>query len=296
MSELFAGFEKRVIETDSCPITARIGGSGPPLLLLHGYPETHLMWHRLAPRLAERFTVVAADLRGYGDSGKPPSDPDHRSYSKRVMAADQVAVMEGLGHQTFQVVGHDRGGRVAHRMCLDWSDQVIRAAVLDIVPTSHVFESADQRIARRYYHWFFLSQPSPLPERLIGSEPEFYLDAKLRNWGEGTDWLPEDVRAEYLRCFSNPETIRASCEDYRAGATIDLADHAADREKRIRCPLLVLWGARAVVHELYDALAVWQEWADDVRGEPVDCGHYLPEEAPDETLLALNAFLTDNSD
>ena len=188
------------------------------------------------------------------------------------------------------------GPGLTHRMCLDWPDRVRRAAVLDIVPTSHVFETADQRIARRYYHWFFLSQPAPLPERLIGNEPEFYLDAKLKSWGQGTAWLPAEVRNEYLRCFSDPETIRATCEDYRAGATIDLADHAADRERRIRCPLLVLWGGRAVVHELYDALSVWREWADDVAGEPIDCGHYLPEEAPDETLRALSEFLSESSD
>ncbi len=291
MSDWFPGFEKRIISADECRIAARVGGSGPPLLLLHGYPESHMMWHRVAPALAERFTVVAADLRGYGDSDKPPSDPDHRSYSKRAMAADQVAVMESLGYRTFQVVGHDRGARVVHRMCLDWPDRVQRASVLDIVPTPHVFEEADQRIARRYYHWFFLSQPAPFPERLIGNEPEFYLDAKLNSWGVGTDWLPDGVRAEYLRCFADPETIRATCEDYRAGASIDLADHAADREKRIECPLLVLWGARAVVHDLYDPLAVWREWATDVEGAPVDCGHYLPEEAPDETLRMLQAFL-----
>ena len=296
MPQLFPGFEQRVIDTDQCPIAARIGGSGPPLLLLHGYPESHVMWHKVAPRLAERFTVVATDLRGYGDSGKPASDADHRAYSKRLMAADQVAVMEQLGHERFQVVGHDRGARVTHRMCLDWPDRVRRAAVLDIVPTSHVFETADQRIARRYYHWFFLSQPAPLPERLISNEPEFYLDAKLKSWGQGTAWLPAEVRSEYLRCFSEPETIRATCEDYRAGATIDLTDHATDRELRIRCPLLVLWGARAVVHELYDALSVWREWADDVAGEPIDCGHYLPEEAPDETLRALSGFLSESSD
>lgn len=291
MDGLFPGFEKRVIETQGCPIAARVGGEGPPLLLLHGYPETHVMWHRVAPRLAEAFTVVAADLRGYGDSGTPPSDPGHRAYSKRAMAADQVEVMGKLGFERFQVVGHDRGGRVTHRMCLDFPDRVLRAAVLDIVPTPHVFEAADQRIARRYYHWFFLSQPEPLPERLIGGDPEFYLGTKVASWGVGTDWLPPEVREEYLRFFRRPENIHATCEDYRAGATIDLEDHAADRDRRVRCPLLVLWGARAVVHELYDPIAVWREWADEVSGEAIDCGHYLPEEAPEATLAALQAFL-----
>lgn len=291
MAELFPGFEKRVIETRDCPIAARVGGGGPPLLLLHGYPETHVMWHRIAPALAESFTVVAADLRGYGDSGTPPSDPEHRAYSKRAMAADQVEAMGKLGFDRFQVAGHDRGGRVTHRMCLDHPDRVERAAVLDIVPTPHVFETADQRIARRYYHWFFLSQPEPLPERLIGGDPEFYLGTKVASWGVGTGWLPPEVREEYLRFFRRPENIHATCEDYRAGATIDLEDHAADRDRRVRCPLLVLWGARAVVHELYDPIAVWREWADDVNGEAIDCGHYLPEEAPEATLAALRAFL-----
>ncbi len=291
MTDFFPGFEKRVIETRECSIAARVGGEGPPLLLLHGYPETHVMWHRVAPSLAENFTVIAPDLRGYGDSGIPDSDPDHRAYSKRAMAADQVEVMASLGFDDFQVVGHDRGGRATHRMCLDFPEKVRRAAVLDIVPTPHVFEAADQRIARRYYHWFFLSQPPPLPERLIGGDPEFYLSTKVASWGVGTDWLPTDVREEYLRFFRQPERIHATCEDYRAGATIDLEDHAADRDKRIGCPLLVLWGAKGVVHQLYDPLAVWREWADDVSSQVIDCGHYLPEEKPEETLTALRAFL-----
>ncbi|MBP7065541.1 MAG: alpha/beta hydrolase [Ferrovibrio sp.] len=271
-------------------INLRIAGSGPPLLLLHGYPQTHIMWHKLAPRLAERFTVVAADLRGYGDSGKPASDPQHRVYSKRATAADMVAVMQQLGFPRFRLAGHDRGGRVSHRMVLDHPQAVEQVAVLDIIPTLTLFETFNQAVATAYYHWFFLAQPVGHPERMIGADPDYYLESKLRAWSAGDDVYPPEAMAEYQRCFRDPATIHATCEDYRAGASIDLADDRADADKRIECPLLVLWGGKGIMHRHYDVLATWRDKARDVRGAAMPCGHFLPEEAPEETYQALSAF------
>lgn len=271
-------------------INLRIAGSGPPLLLLHGYPQTHIMWHKLAPRLAERFTVVAADLRGYGDSGKPASDPQHRVYSKRATAADMVAVMQQLGFPRFRLAGHDRGGRVSHRLVLDHPQAVQQVAVLDIIPTLTLFETFNQAVATAYYHWFFLAQPVGHPERMIGADPDYYLESKLRAWSAGDDVYPPEAMAEYQRCFRDPATIHATCEDYRAGASIDLADDRADADKRIECPLLVLWGGKGIMHRHYDVLATWRDKALDVRGAAMPCGHFLPEEAPEETYQALSAF------
>ncbi len=287
---MFSGFKTERIPVDGVNINVRVGGRGRPLLLLHGYPQTHVMWHRVAPRLAEDFTVVAADLRGYGDSGKPASDPDHAAYSKRASAADQVAMMRELGFERFAVAGHDRGGRVAHRMALDHPERIDRLAVLDIAPTHKVFAAADRRLATLYYHWFFLIQPNGLPERLIGNDPEFYIRHKMGGGlGDPEAFAPEAM-AEYIRCFSDPATIHASCEDYRAAASIDLEHDEADLDRRLNCPLLVLWGAKGVVAQLYDVLDVWRERAADVRGEALDCGHYLAEEAPAETYAALRDF------
>lgn len=271
-------------------INLRIAGSGPPLLLLHGYPQTHIMWHKLAPRLAERFTVVAADLRGYGDSGKPASDPQHRVYSKRATAADMVAVMQQLGFPRFRLAGHDRGGRVSHRLVLDHPQAVEQVAVLDIIPTLTLFETFNQAVATAYYHWFFLAQPVGHPERMIGADPDYYLESKLRAWSAGDDVYPPEAMAEYQRCFRDPATIHATCEDYRAGASIDLADDRADADRRIECPLLVLWGGKGIMHRHYDVLATWRDKALDVRGAAMPCGHFLPEEAPEETYQALSAF------
>jgi haloacetate dehalogenase len=272
-----------------------VGGDGPPVLLLHGYPQTHAMWHLVAPALASSHTVVVTDLRGYGDSSKPPGDADHERYGKRAMAADQVAVMRALGFEDYAVVGHDRGARVAHRMCLDSPSSVSRAAFLDIVPTRHMFGTADYAFGMTYYHWFFLAQPYDLPERLIGADPEYYLLRKTRQWsGTGFRFAPEAL-AEYLRCFADPATVHASCEDYRAAATIDLVhdDASYDAGERISCPVLALWGSRGFIARQYEPLEVWRSYASGpVSGCPVTSGHFLAEEAPEETLAALSGFLS----
>ena len=292
---LFPGFTPRRIEGDGATIACVVGGSGPPLLLLHGYPQTHAMWHRVAPQLARTHTVVAADLRGYGDSSKPPSDDTHAAYSKRAMANDMVAVMRALGHPRFYLVGHDRGGRVSHRLAADHPDAVRRLAVLDIAPTYAMYTKTGLAFAKAYYHWFFLIQPNGLPERMIGADPEAYLRTKIGGWGSGGQTF-FDARAlgEYVRCFRDPATVHATCEDYRASASIDLEHDAADRAagRRLGMPLLVLWGERnPVIHGMFDTLAEWREVADDVRGRPLPSGHYLAEEAPDATLAALIPFL-----
>lgn len=287
---MITGFKHRRIDAGEVAINAVIGGNGPPLLLLHGYPQTHVMWRKLAPSLARRFTVVATDLRGYGDSDKPVGDERHERYSKRRMAQDQVAVMESLGFKRFQVAGHDRGGRVTHRMCLDHPDRVERAAVLDIVPTHTIFATLNKAVAYGYYHWLFLSQPYDLPERLIGSDPGYFLERKIGHWSAGMAGFEAAAMAEYRRCFSDPATIHASCEDYRAAITIDLEHDEADLDSRISCPLLVLWGARGLMHKCYDVLETWKTKGSNIRGHAVDCGHFLPEEAPEETLAAMDDF------
>ena len=267
-------------------------GAGPPLLLLHGYPQTGYMWHKIAPRLAEDFTVVVADLRGYGDSDKPTSSEDHAVYSKRAMATDMMAVMTALGHSQFFIAGHDRGGRVAHRLARDYPQAVTKLAVLDIAPTAMMYDTTDMHFATSYYHWFFLIQPAPFPETLISCDPKFFLESKMQHWGKDRTAITNDAFDEYLRCFSNPDTIHASCEDYRASASIDLEHDAADVGLKLDIPLLVLWGATAMVGNKYDMLCAWQEVATDVTGFAVPGGHYLPEESPDETYQALLDFFT----
>ena len=288
-------FEDQDVDVDGTRIHATVGGAGPPVLLLHGYPQTHRMWHRVAPGLTDRHTVVLADLRGYGDSSRPASTADHASYSKRAMAEDQVGLMRALGFETFAVVGHDRGARVAHRLCLDRPDAVTRVALLDIVPTRHVFTHVDRALAQAYYHWFFLAQDPDLPERLIGADPEFYLRRKLAQWsgGTGTEAFAPEAVEEYVRCFSDPEVIRASCEDYRAGASIDLEHDEVDAAagRRVECPALVLWGEQGFVGRAYDVLEVWRGYAADVRGQALSGGHFPAEEDPDATLAALRDFL-----
>jgi haloacetate dehalogenase len=289
---MFEGFAERRIRTTHAEIHLRLGGDGPPLLLLHGYPQTSAMWHRVAPALAGRFTVVAADLRGYGASSKPPSGPDHAAYSKRAMAADMVEVMAALGFPAFAVAGHDRGGRVGHRMALDHPAVVTRLAVLDIVPTHTMWQRMGKELALATYHWLFLAQPDGLPEKLIGADPAWWVREALRRWAGDLEAFAPEAVAEYLRCFSDPAAIHASCEDYRAGATVDDQLDAADLgRRRIACPLLVLWGDRGIAREAEGPLAAWRPWADDVRGEGIRAGHFLPEEAPTETLAALDAFL-----
>jgi haloacetate dehalogenase len=289
---MFDGFRQTTIDTGDARIHLRHGGNGPPVLLLHGIPETHVMWHKVAPRLATEFTVVAADLRGYGDSSKPASTADHAPYSKRAMARDQVEVMRQLGFERFSVVGHDRGARCAYRMALDHPDLVQKLAVLDIVPTGDAFRRAGMEFGMGYWVWFFLAQPHDLPERVVGRDPQLFLDRMLDGWSAVPNSFSPDIRAEYLRTFSDPATIHAICEEYRAAATLDFQHDDIDRgRRRIVCPVLALWSAQGLVHRWYDVLAVWREWTDDVRGLALDCGHFLAEEAPDETYTELRTFL-----
>ena len=292
MTNFFPGFEDRRIETSGASINLVTGGSGPPLLLLHGYPQTHLMWRKLAPRLAAEFTVVAPDLRGYGDSSKPLAGPDNVNYSKRSLAQDQVETMAALGFERFAVAGHDRGARVAHRLARDHPERIERLALLDIVPTLYRFETIDQKAATSSWHWFFLIQPSGFPERLIGAEAEFFLRHQLSALLREPAKLEPEAFAEYLRCFKNPETIRATCDEYRAGATIDLVHDRADRGHRLTMPLLMLWGERSSQGSGYDILSVWRDHAEDVTGHAVNSGHFLPEEAPEDTYRALRDFFT----
>ncbi len=284
-------FSSSIHHVNGIDIACRQAGSGPALLLLHGFPQTNYMWHKIAPTLARHFTVVAADLRGYGDSEKPPTDAAHTPYSKRAMCEDMVALMSALGHDSFAVAGHDRGGRVAHRMARDHADAITRLAVLDIAPTVSMYQQTDMRFATAYYHWFFLIQPAPLPERMIGADPEFYLRTKGAHWGRTEGAFTPPAFADYLRCFSNPDTIHAMCEDYRAAATIDLQHDAEDADSKLAMPVLALWGADGFVGSTYDVLAEWRACAHTVTGHAVPGGHYLPEEAPAETLAALLEFL-----
>jgi haloacetate dehalogenase len=294
---MFSGFEVVDVEVGGLRLRAWLAGSGPPVLLLHGYPQTHVMWHRVAPILARDHTVVVADLRGYGDSAKPAAGGDHAEYSKRSMAGDQVALMAMLGFDVFAAAGHDRGGRVVHRMCLDHPGVVVRAAVLDIVPTRHVFATADQNVGLAYYHWFFLAQAADLPERLIGSDPEYFLRRAIHQWSATENPFGDAAVAEYVRCFRDPAAIAASCEDYRAAATIDLEhdEQSVRAGHRVTCPLLVLWGRRSFVGRHYDVLSVWRRYARDVRGSGMDCGHFLAEEQPQATSVALAAFLENDA-
>ena len=322
----FPGFERSTIETSSAVIHTVHGGSGPPLLLLHGSPQTHVMWHKVAPRLAEHFTVVMTDLRGYGDSSKPATPPvdraldtgagpfpvgsvvlphtarrdrrphephggpwdgeRHGAYSKRAMAQDQIEVMRGLGFDRFAVVGHDRGARVTWRLAVENPDVITRAAVLDIVPLPYSLMTRE--FATEYFHWFFLIQPEPLPEALIGANPEAWLRSRFHD----DDGITPEAFAEYLRCYT-PEAIHGNCEDYRAGATIDLEHSSADGERTVACPLLVLWGKRSTVGRLYDVMEIWRMHAEKVHGHALPARHFVAEEAPKETLAALLPFLTE---
>jgi haloacetate dehalogenase len=282
---LFEGFQLRMIDTGEATLRVRLGGSGPPLLLLHGHPQTHVMWHEIAPRLAQDFTVIMPDLRGYGESSKPRTTPDHEPYSKRAMARDLVALMLHLGFERFCVAGHDRGGRCAYRLALDHPHRVRKLAVLDIIPTGEAWRRADMAFGLGFWHWFFLAQPFPLPERLIGANPDNFYFRQRRH-----AFTPEALE-DYLRCIHNPETIHAMCEDYRAGATFDYALDEADRgTRRINCPVLALWSRLGELEQWYDVLAIWRDWAGDVRGRGLDCGHFLAEESAEETYAELSAF------
>jgi haloacetate dehalogenase len=296
---LFAGFVARELPTSRGTVHAMVGGSGTPVLLLHGYPQSHLMWHAVAPLLAERHTVVAADLAGYGASFRPAPAADHAPHSKRALAVDQVEAMAALGFDRFSVAGHDRGGRVAYRMALDHPEVVTRLAVLDIVPTGEVWRRADRAFARGYWHWAFLALPAPLPERLIGGDPQAFFDLHVRaGMGLGAEprRYPAEVLDAYRALLDDPGTVQAMCEDYRAGATMDVAHDDADREggRTIACPVLVLWAGRGGLPGFYgDVLEVWRPWAPDVRGEAIDARHFLAEDRPEDTATQVLGFLAD---
>jgi len=296
MSDWFAGFTVERCRVGDVQLNLRhnlAGAAGkPPLLLLHGFPQTHAMWHKVVKLLAGRFALVLPDLRGYGDSDKPAADATHAAYSKRTMAGDNVALMRMLGFERFAVCGQDRGGRVAHRMALDHPQAVARLMLLDISPTLTMYERADMEFARAYYHWFFLIQPEPLPEKLIGADPAFYLRKKLGGWGShGLEVFDPRALAEYERCIGDPATIHAMCEDYRAAASIDLEHDRADAQARIACPLRVLWGSRGVVHRLFAPIADWQAKASGaVTGRTTPSGHYIAEETPELLAAEMLSF------
>jgi len=288
----FEGFGVRRVSINGVDLNCRVGGSGAPLLLLHGHPQTHWIWHRVANELAERFTVVAADLRGYGDSSIPPATASSENYSKRVMAVDQLELMRSFGFNRFAVLAHDRGARVAHRLGMDHPDSVDRMVLLDIAPTLAMYEQTDEAFARAYWHWFFLIRPAPMPETLIEANPEAYLRAVMGTRSAGMRPFTETAFTEYLRSASRPGAAMAMCEDYRASAGIDLEHDRADRAagEMLRCPLLVLWGADGVVGRCFDPLAEWSKVAVDVRGEAIPCGHYIAEEAPEALMKALSGI------
>jgi haloacetate dehalogenase len=289
--ELMPGFRWQDVDAGGVRIRAAVGGSGPPLLLLHGHPQTHLTWHKVAPDLAKRFTVVATDLRGYGDSEKLPGDTAHANYSKRAMAADQVSAMAMLGFDRFDVVAHDRGARVAHRMALDHPDRVARLVLLDIAPTATMYAQTNREFATRYFWWFFLIQPFDLPERMIAADPDHFLDRHLAGQIKIEGSLDPRVVAEYRRCYRDPATRHAICEDYRAAASIDLDHDAADDDRRIEAPLLLLWGEFGTVGALFDVMESWRSKALDAHGRALPCGHSPQEEAPGLLLAELDAFL-----
>ena len=288
---ILPGFRWIDVDAGGIRIRTAIGGSGPPLLLLHGHPQTHLTWHKVAPALARRFTVVATDLRGYGDSAKPAGGENHVNYSKRAMAADQVAVMAALGFERFALVAHDRGARVAHRLALDHPHVLSRLVLLDIAPTATMYAETTRAFATRYFWWFFLIQPFDLPERLIAADPDYFLDRHIEGQIKVAGAVSPAVLAEYRRCYRDPMTRHAICEDYRAAATIDLEHDAADADRRIVAPLLALWGGDGAVGQLFDVLKCWRDKAEDVTGRPLPCGHSPQEEVPDLLLAELDRFL-----
>ncbi len=293
--DLFPGFEARRFQTTGAEVFARIGGSGAPLLLLHGYPQTHVMWHPVAERLAQHFTLVVADLRGYGESSCPETVEDHITYSKRAMAKDMIEVMTALGHERFAVLAHDRGARAAYRLGLDDPERIERMTLLDIVPTHAMWSAMGRVLALKAYHWPFLAQPAPLPETLISREPVYYIEHTLASWTAAKDLsaFADEALEHYRRQFAGWERIHACCEDYRAGASYDFEADAKDREEgnKIACPTQVVWGSAGFPGETGGPLGIWREWCDRVEGEAVDCGHFVVEEAPEATLAAILPFL-----
>jgi haloacetate dehalogenase len=288
---LFPDFKNRKIRTSGATINVTYGGSGTPVLLLHGYPETHAMWHKVAPALARDYQVVCADLRGYGDSSKPKGLPDHSNYSKRAMALDMAEVMTALGHPRFHVVGHDRGGRVAHRLARDHGQRVTSLTVLDISPTLKMYQSTNLQFAKAYYHWFFLIQKTPLPEKMLASLGPRYILGRIGRSHGGLKHFSPAVQREYIRCFD----AHSTCEDYRASATIDLVHDRKDLKRKLKMPVLALWGRQGVIEALFDCLTDWREVAADVRGRALQCGHFIPEEKPEELLAELRRFFRRNA-
>jgi haloacetate dehalogenase len=290
---MFPGFETRRLRVNGVTIHCVAGGQGPALLLLHGYPQSHVMWHRIAPTLARHYSVVCPDLRGYGDSSKPRGLPDHGNYSKRAMAQDMVDAMQLLGHARFHLVGHDRGARVGHRLARDHGPQVVRTfTAIDIAPTLAMYEATDMAFARAYYHWFLMLQPAPLAEKMVAAVAPYHILAGSGLSAKGLKAFSKAALAEYVRLFADPRTIHATCEDYRASGGIDLEHDRADRGKKLALPVQVLWGKRGVVGTQFDPLAEWRKVARHVSGHAIDCGHFIPEEAPAETLAAINRFLS----
>lgn len=293
-SRFMAGFEVRRTMANGVCINYAKAGDGPPLLLLHGHPQTHIVWRKVADDFVNAgYCVVAPDLRGYGDSGKPPSNARHQAYSKREMARDQIALMAGLGFDAFCVAGHDRGGRVAHRLALDYPDAVSKLVVVDIAPTATMYARTDKEFATRYFWWFFLIQPADFPERMIDLDPEYFLRRHIAGQVKNSGAVSESTFQEYLRCYQNPDTIRAICEDYRAAAGIDLEHDAADAHVKLQAPLLALWGDNGVVGELYDVVQTWRDRAENVQGAALKCGHAVQEEVPEAFAEHVLAFLKD---
>lgn len=297
VSDYFQGFTHKMIDVGEVTINTWVGGKGKEaILLLHGHPESYLIWRDIAPQLAQNYTVVATDLRGYGDSSKPRGLSDHSNYSKRVMALDQVKVMETLGFTRYHIVGHDRGGRVCHRLMLDYPEKVLTCTMMDILPTYDMYQQTNQEFATKYWHWFFYIQPYDFPERFLGSDPEYFIRNNLlkKATPEAQKKFPEDVLQEYIRHYSDPATAHGISEDYRAAVSIDLEHDIVDRATKIKTPLLILWGANGVVGNLWDVLQGWKNLADNVRGFGIeDCGHFVPEEQPQIVLDALCDFLNE---
>jgi haloacetate dehalogenase len=296
MSNFFPGFKRERIRVNGVALNVVHGGAGDPVLLLHGYPQMHLLWHKVAPRLAERYRVVVPDMRGYGDSEKPQAGPDeHAVYCKRTMSKDLVELMEHFGHRAWHAVGHDRGARVAHRMALDFPSQVKSFTSLDVVASQAAFDAMDAQLSYAWFHWHLMRQPHPLPETLIGNSVRQYFDFLMERWCATPGAIPPEVYAEYARCFCNPETVRSTCAEYRS-VELDLQHDEADRGTKLDCPVLVLWGTNTSKRpgwqtgKRLDILATWRERARDVRGRGLDCGHFVPEEQPDELVKALTAF------
>ena len=286
----FPGFKKILIKTSETNIFGVVGGSGPPILLLHGFPESHLIWHKIAPLLSAHYTLVITDLRGYGNSEKPDGGVNHKNYSKRSMAKDQVEVMSQLGYKSFKVLAHDRGARVAHRMALDYPTAIEKLVVMDIVPTYYLYTNTTKEFASAYWHWFFLIQDAPIPEKLLQNNAAFFLKQWAFN-GKIPTSIPEEIFNEYLHHFSNYKTLHAMCEDYRAGATIDLEHDLIDLQSKIKCPVLALWASKGAMNSLYNVLAIWKERALNVIGKGLPCEHYMPEELPQEVYEEVFPFL-----